>query len=71
MSYTLQLSMDGVAWGAPVVQTAGETPTTIATFRPAPAKFLRITQTGTPTDSEAWAIQQLRVYEMRREPDVR
>ena len=71
VSYTLQLSMDGATWGAPVVQSAGETPTTIARFRPAPAKFVRITLTGTATNGEGWAIQQLRVYEMRRAPALR
>jgi mono/diheme cytochrome c family protein len=65
VAYTLQLSRDGTTWGAPVVQSAGETPTTIARFSPAQAKFVRITQTGRAA-GDAWAIQQLRVYEMRR-----
>lgn len=65
VSYTLQLSMDGLTWGAPVAQNAGETPTTIATFKPSAAKFIRITQTGTATNSELWGIQQVRIYEAR------
>jgi hypothetical protein len=63
VSYTLQLSTDGSTWGAPVAQTAGGTPTTIVTFKPVQAKFIRITQTGTARNGELWAIQQIRVYE--------
>jgi len=32
--------------------------------RPTSAKFVRITQTGTATAGEFWAIQQLRLYQM-------
>ena len=66
VAYTLQLSTDGTTWGPPVVQGAGETPTTIAVFRPARAKFIRITETAAARNGELWSIQQLRVYEMRR-----
>ena len=62
VSYTLQLSMDGNTWGAPTAQNAGGTPTTIAAFKPAQAKFIRITQTGTARNGELWAIQQVRLY---------
>ena len=62
VAYTLQLSMDGTTWGAPVAQGPGETPTTIIAFPAAQAKFIRITQTGTATNNEFWGIQQLRVY---------
>ena len=71
VNYTLQLSADGVTWGAPVAQSAGETPTTIAMFRPARARFIRITQTGTAKAGEAWAIQQLRLYELRNSMPAR
>ena len=66
VGYTLQLSTDGTTWSAPVAQGAGDTPTTIAAFKPARAKFIKITQTGTARSGELWAIQQLRVYELRR-----
>jgi hypothetical protein len=62
VAYTLQVSMDGTTWGAPVAQGAGDTPTTIIAFPPAQAKFIRITQTGAATNNEFWGIQQLRVY---------
>ena len=60
--YTLQLSMDGTTWGAPVAQGAGETPTTVIPFAPAQARFIRITQTGAAANGEFWGIQQVRLY---------
>ncbi len=44
-----------------MAQGAGETPTTIITFAPVTAKFVRITQTGTARNGEQWAIQQVEV----------
>jgi hypothetical protein len=35
------------------------------TFRPTPAKAIRITQTGTASNGEIWAIQQVRIYQAR------
>jgi hypothetical protein len=66
VSYSLQLSIDGSTWPTPVAQSAGDTPTTIVTFKPVQAKFIRITQTGTARNGELWAIQQVRVYADRR-----
>jgi hypothetical protein len=57
--------MDGTTWGQPVAQGAGQTPTTTVTFRPAQAKVIRITQTGTASNGELWAVQQVRIYETR------
>jgi hypothetical protein len=57
--------MDGTTWGQPVAQGAGQTPTTTVMFRPAQAKIIRITQTGTAPNGEVWAVQQLRIYQMR------
>jgi hypothetical protein len=47
------------------VQGAGDTPTTIAAFKPARARFIRITETGAARNGELWSIRQVRVYEMR------
>ena len=62
VAYTLQLSMDGTTWGAPVAQGAGETPTTVIPFAAAQARFIRITQTGAAANGEFWGIQQVRLY---------
>ncbi len=62
IGYKIQLSMDGKTWGAPVAQGAGSPATTIATFRPVQAKFVRVTQTGTAEAAPAWSVLNFRVY---------
>ena len=62
IGYKIQLSMDGKTWGAPVAQGAGSAATTIATFRPVQAKFVRVTQTGTAEAAPAWSVLNFRVY---------
>ncbi len=62
IGYKIQLSIDGKTWGAPVAQGAGSPATTIATFRPVQAKFVRVTQTGTAEDAPAWSVLNFRVY---------
>ena len=65
--YVAQVSLDGTKWSAPIAQGAGSTPTTvIVSARPTPAKFIRITQTGTATAGEVWGIQRVRVYRTGR-----
>jgi mono/diheme cytochrome c family protein len=64
--YSLELSMDGTTWTKPVAQGRGATPTTVAAFAPAEARFIRITQTGKAEGPEQWAIAQVRVYEAPR-----
>jgi mono/diheme cytochrome c family protein/glucose/arabinose dehydrogenase len=59
--YTVQVSSDGQQWSAPVAEGAGRGVTTTVTFAPVPAKFVRITQTGSD-DAAPWTIQRLRVY---------
>jgi mono/diheme cytochrome c family protein len=62
IGYKIQLSMAGKTWSAPVAQGAGSTATTVATFRPTQAKFVRVTQTGSAEDAPAWSILNFRVY---------
>ncbi len=62
IGYKIQLSMDGNTWGAPVAQGAGSSATTIATFRPVQAKFVKVTQTGSAEDAPAWSVLNFRVY---------
>ena len=62
VAYTLQVSMDGTAWGSPVAQGSGVAPTTVIAFTPVQAKFVRITQTGAAAGTEQWAIAQVRVF---------
>lgn len=60
VGYTVQVSVDGTSW-TPVAQGAGQA-TTIAWFGPTRARFIKITQTGTAVNNEAWSIQTIRVY---------
>jgi mono/diheme cytochrome c family protein len=62
--YTVQLSLDGTAWSAPVATGKGEGAHTTIAFAPARAKFIRITQTDAAADAPAWSIKNLRVYEV-------
>ena len=62
-AYRLHVSMDGTTWSPPVAQGRGETPSTQMTFAPVPAKFVRITQTGTARNNEWWGVQQVRIYQ--------
>jgi mono/diheme cytochrome c family protein/glucose/arabinose dehydrogenase len=60
--YKVESSMNGTTWVS-AAEGTGTGPTTVITFRPVPARFVRITQTATPTDgTPVWSIQQLRLY---------
>jgi hypothetical protein len=50
------------ASGTGVQGTEGAVTTTVA-FKPAQAKFVKITETDTPANAPVWSIQQLRLYE--------
>jgi mono/diheme cytochrome c family protein len=60
--YQIQLSADGTAWSAPVASGPGNEGTIVATFAPASARFVRITQTATTPDAPAWGMRLLRLY---------
>ena len=66
IGYTVQLSTDGTNW-TQAAQGAGQ-PTTIAWFAPTPARFVKITQTGSAVTNEAWSIAQLRLYALPQKP---
>jgi mono/diheme cytochrome c family protein/glucose/arabinose dehydrogenase len=62
-AYSVQVSTDGTTWSAPVAQGPGQNPKTTIEFAPVAAKFVRITQTGTPTNPQlGWAIQRLTIF---------
>src|SRR3954470_5513731 len=61
--YQVQVSTDGSAWSQPVAEGQGSPGTTISSFAPVRAKFVRITQTATVTDGPPWSIRLLRFYE--------
>ena len=61
--YTVEISQDGASWTA-AAQGAGNGPTTISTFTPVSAKFVRITLTVDADDAPAWSVQNLRIFSM-------
>ena len=54
--------LDGRTWSAPVAEGQGTGATTVISFAPVNAKFVRITQTATVDGAPAWSIQRLRLY---------
>jgi hypothetical protein len=62
VGYSVQVSTDGTTWSKPVAQGTGPVPLTTMAFAPVPARFIRITQTGSAANGEMWAIAQLRVF---------
>jgi mono/diheme cytochrome c family protein/glucose/arabinose dehydrogenase len=61
--YRVQVSTDGVTWGAPLAEGKGTGVSTRVVFKPVSAKFVRLTQTATTPDAPPWSIQRLRLYE--------
>jgi mono/diheme cytochrome c family protein/glucose/arabinose dehydrogenase len=69
IAYQLQVSMDGQTWSEPIAEGAGLSNPVVMSFRPVEAKFVRITQTGTPNQSPVqfgWAVQRVRIYRVNR-----
>ena len=62
LGYRVQVSMDGKSWGAPVAEGKGSPATTVATFRPAQARFIRVTQTDSGENAPPWSVLNFRVY---------
>jgi mono/diheme cytochrome c family protein len=60
--YKVQTSNDGNTWGDPVGQGEGSPSTTIVTFAPVRAKFVRVTQTGSADGAPPWSVLNFRVY---------
>jgi hypothetical protein len=61
--YQVQVSMDGTTWSAPVAEGKGAGRSTVISFAPVQAKFVRITQTASAENAPPWAVMLLRVYE--------
>jgi len=60
--YQLQVSADGNTWSAPIAEGQGAPGTTVITFAPVSAKFIRMTQTATVSDAPPWAMRLIRLY---------
>jgi hypothetical protein len=60
--YKVELSDDGKKWGEAVAAGSGNARTTEITFKPAKAKFIRITQTG-EVKNKWWSIHELQLLQ--------
>jgi mono/diheme cytochrome c family protein len=58
--YKVEVSADGASWRQ-VAEGKGDGATTVITFAPAQAKFVRITETAAVPNGPAWSIRNLRV----------
>jgi len=63
--YKVETSLDGASWPA-ASEGSGSGLTTISTFQPVQAKFVRITLTSDAADAPAWSMQNLKIYGFRR-----
>ena len=50
------------SWSAPVAEGKGSPATTVATFRPVQARFIRVTQTDSGENAPPWSVLNFRVY---------
>jgi mono/diheme cytochrome c family protein len=62
LGYRVHVSADGKNWGAPVAEGKGSPATTVATFKPVRARFIRVTQTDKTDDALPWSVLNFRVY---------
>lgn len=61
--YQVQVSADGTTWSTPVAEGQGIPGTTVITFTPISAKFVRITETADVDNAPPWSMRLLRLYE--------
>jgi len=66
LSYQVQVSTDGTSWSEPVATGQGSPETSVATFPPVQAKFIRVTQTGKAEEALAWSVLNFRVFTVAR-----
>jgi mono/diheme cytochrome c family protein len=62
-AYRVEVSTDGASWSAPVAEGSGVEGTTVVTFAPVAAKFVRITQTAAVPNGPPWSMRLLRLYQ--------
>jgi hypothetical protein len=61
--YKVETSTNGTAWTV-AAEGSGDGASTVITFRPVRAKFVRMTQTATADGAPPWSIQQMRLFEV-------
>ena len=67
--YKVEVSSDGSSWTA-AAEGTGNGLTTVSTFQPVQAKFVRISLTANSEDAPEWSIQNLKIFALQQ-PDKR
>ena len=63
--YRVDVSSDGTSW-KPVAEGRGAGRSTVISFPPTPATFVRINLTETAENAPAWSIQSLRIFQVAK-----
>ena len=63
--YRVQVSTDGTSWSAPVAEGTATGASTLISFDPVRARFIRITQTARTEDAPVWSMLRMRLYEQK------
>lgn len=63
--YEVRMSADGQQWSAPIAEGQGTRSPTAISFAPTRGRFIRITLTSSAPDAPAWAIRNIRLFEVR------
>jgi mono/diheme cytochrome c family protein len=66
LGYRVQVSSDGTSWSEPVAEGTGGPATTVVSFPPVQARFVRVTQTGQADDAPPWSVLNFRVFTVAR-----
>ena len=62
--FRIETSQDGTSWTA-AAEGKGSGLTTVATFAPVQAKFVRLTLTASAEDAPAWSMQNLKIFALQ------
>jgi hypothetical protein len=64
VGWRFQVSTDGTTWSEPLAEgtSQGLASTVAISIKPVEAKFIRITQTASPTQPVGWAVQRVRIF---------
>jgi mono/diheme cytochrome c family protein/glucose/arabinose dehydrogenase len=63
--YKIEVSQDAASWTA-AAEGSGNGLSTVATFQPVLAKFVRVTLTAGAPDAPAWSIQNLKIFALQQ-----
>jgi hypothetical protein len=59
----VQVSLDGQSWGEPIAKGQGTGISTVITFAPVRARYVRITETAAAESPAPWSIQGMKLFQ--------